>query len=69
MSIAPPPGSPLPGSPLPGSQESRVLEGGLPLRILHRPGPAILAARLAIPGGSGRDPAGARGATSYWPAA
>ena len=39
-----------------------MLEGGLPLRILHRPGPAILAARLAIPGGSGRDPAGQRGA-------
>ncbi len=44
------------------TDDSRILEGGLPLRILHRPGPAILAARLAIPGGSGRDPAGARGA-------
>jgi len=57
MSIAPPP-----ASRPPGSEDSRVLDGGLPLRILHRPGPAILAARLAIPGGSGRDPAGARGA-------
>jgi zinc protease len=44
------------------AEDSRSLDGGLPLRILHRPGPAILAARLAIPGGSGRDPAGARGA-------
>ena len=43
-------------------EDNRSLEGGLPLRILHRPGPAILAARLAIPGGSGRDPAGGRGA-------
>ena len=57
MSIAPPP-----GSPLPTNGTCRVLEGGLPLRILHRPGPAILAARLAVMGGSGRDPAGARGA-------
>ncbi|KEF43440.1 MAG: peptidase M16 [Cyanobium sp. CACIAM 14] len=36
--------------------------GGLPLWTLHRPGPAILAARLVIPGGSGRDPVGQRGA-------
>jgi predicted Zn-dependent peptidase len=42
--------------------ESRVLDGGLPLRILQRPGPAILSARLTIPGGSGQDPAGQRGA-------
>ena len=67
MSIAPspgnqPPGRPTPGSPPTGGEDSRTLEGGLPLRILHRPGPAILAARLAIPGGSGHDPAGARGA-------
>ena len=52
MSLAPP------ATP----EDNRSLEGGLPLRILHRPGPAILAARLAIPGGSGRDPAGGRGA-------
>jgi predicted Zn-dependent peptidase len=57
MSTAPPPGSP-PHS----NEDCRLLEGGLPLRILHRPGPAILAARLAISGGSGRDPVGARGA-------
>jgi predicted Zn-dependent peptidase len=43
-------------------EQSFELAGGLPLWILHRPGPAILAARLAIPGGSGRDPAGQRGA-------
>ena len=43
-------------------EDNRSLDGGLPLRILHRPGPAILAARLAIPGGSGHDPAGCRGA-------
>ncbi|MDM7952086.1 MAG: pitrilysin family protein [Cyanobium sp. CZS 25K] len=49
-------------SPPATTEDTQVLEGGLPLRILHRPGPAILAARLAIPGGSGRDPAGGRGA-------
>ena len=59
MSLAPP------ATP----EDNRSLEGGLPLRILHRPGPAILAARLAIPGGSGRDPAGAGAPTSCWPAA
>ncbi|MEB3256301.1 MAG: pitrilysin family protein [Synechococcaceae cyanobacterium] len=40
---------------------SCVLSGGLPLWVVPRPGPAILAARLIIPGGSGADPAGARG--------
>jgi zinc protease len=38
------------------------LSGGLPLVIHRRPGPAILAARLAIRGGSSLDPAGCRGA-------
>lgn len=38
------------------------LSGGLPLVVLPRSGPDILAARLAIPGGSGADPAGRRGA-------
>lgn len=42
--------------------ETLCLPGGLPLWVLPRPGPAILAARLVIPGGSGRDPVGARGA-------
>ncbi|WP_216902884.1 pitrilysin family protein [Synechococcus sp. CCY 9618] len=42
--------------------DHRRLSGGLPLRVLHRPGPAILAARLAVPGGSGLDPMGQRGA-------
>ncbi len=49
-------------SPPATSEDHHTLNGGLPLWILHRPGPAILAARLAIPGGSGRDPAGRRGA-------
>jgi predicted Zn-dependent peptidase len=38
------------------------LSGGLPLWIAERPGPAIMAARLVIRGGSGADPVGARGA-------
>lgn len=38
------------------------LQGGLPLWIEPRPGPAILAARMIIPGGSGADPQGSRGA-------
>lgn len=38
------------------------LSGGLPLTLLHRPGPAILSARLVIPGGSALDPQGCRGA-------
>ena len=36
--------------------------GGLPVVVLQRPGPAILAARLVIRGGSGADPAGQCGA-------
>lgn len=38
------------------------LQGGLPLTLLHRPGPAILSARLVIRGGSALDPLGRRGA-------
>jgi predicted Zn-dependent peptidase len=39
-----------------------LLHGGLPLWIEPRPGPAILAARLVIRGGSGADPSDGRGA-------
>ena len=39
-----------------------TLPGGLPLWIEPRSGPAILAARLIIPGGSGGDPRHGRGA-------
>jgi predicted Zn-dependent peptidase len=39
-----------------------TLCGGLPVLVSPRPGPAILAARLVIRGGSGADPAGQRGA-------
>ncbi len=53
MSVAVPP--PTPAAPV-------LLSGGLPLWIAERPGPAILAARLVIRGGSGTDPGGARGA-------
>jgi predicted Zn-dependent peptidase len=38
------------------------LSGGLPLHTIAREGPAILAARLVIPGGSGTDKPGGRGA-------
>lgn len=44
------------------SPVSLVLSGGLPMTLLHRPGPAILSARLVIRGGSGLDPRGRRGA-------
>jgi predicted Zn-dependent peptidase len=44
------------------AKEHRQLAGGLPLLIHSRRGPAILAARLVIRGGSSRDPFGARGA-------
>ncbi|MFN9872745.1 MAG: M16 family metallopeptidase [Cyanobacteriota bacterium] len=44
------------------AKEHRQLAGGLPLLIHSRRGPAILAARLVIRGGSSRDPVGARGA-------
>jgi zinc protease len=53
VSVAPVPATPA--APL-------LLSGGLPLWIAERPGPAILAARLVIRGGSGADPAGSRGA-------
>jgi len=42
--------------------EPLVLPGGLPLWIEPRSGPAILAARLIVPGGSGADPRHGRGA-------
>ena len=42
--------------------EPLVLQGGLPLWIEPRSGPAILAARLIVPGGSGADPRHGRGA-------
>ena len=47
---------------LPVSPASLSLSGGLPVTLLHRPGPAILSARLVIRGGSGMDPSGCRGA-------
>jgi predicted Zn-dependent peptidase len=42
--------------------QQRTLEGGLPLLWQQRPGPAIVACRLWIRGGSSSDPAGQRGA-------
>lgn len=42
--------------------ERLSLEGGLPLVVLHRPGPGVLAARLMIRGGSSADPIQRRGA-------
>jgi zinc protease len=42
--------------------EQRQLPGGCPLWLLHRPGPAILSAKLWLRGGSSADPAGQRGA-------
>ncbi len=47
---------------LPAPATNLTLRGGLPLMLLHRPGPAILSARLVIRGGSGLDPHGRRGA-------
>jgi predicted Zn-dependent peptidase len=44
------------------SWETTRLSGGLPVVLQHRHGPQILAARLAIRGGSSADPAGSRGA-------
>jgi len=41
---------------------AQQLPGGLPLLLLPRSGPLILAARLVIRGGSGADPSGQRGA-------
>ncbi len=42
--------------------EHTALAGGLPLVVLRRPGPRVLAARLIIRGGSGADPQHQRGA-------
>ena len=42
--------------------EQRNLPGGCPLWLLHRPGPAILSAKLWLRGGSSTDPVGQRGA-------
>lgn len=39
-----------------------TLPGGLPLLLANRGGPALLAARLVVPGGSSLDPIGGRGA-------
>ena len=47
---------------LPAPPASLSLSDGLPVMLLHRPGPAILSARLVIRGGSGMDPSGCRGA-------
>jgi len=44
-----------------GVLEQRQLPGGCPLWLLHRPGPAILSAKLWLRGGSSADPAGQRG--------
>jgi predicted Zn-dependent peptidase len=43
-------------------EDGLILSGGLPLRLIHRPGPALLAARLVLRGGSAADPEGQRGA-------
>ncbi len=50
-------------NPLPplATPERFTLEGGCPVWVLQRPGPAILSARLWIRGGSSGDPAGQRG--------
>ncbi|MFM7268509.1 MAG: M16 family metallopeptidase [Cyanobium sp.] len=50
-----------PASALP-PMAPQCLSGGLPLLLLPRSGPQILAARLVIRGGSGADPSGQRGA-------
>ena len=42
--------------------EQTALAGGLPLVVLRRPGPRVLAARLLIRGGSSTDPQHQRGA-------
>ncbi|MFM7087749.1 MAG: M16 family metallopeptidase [Cyanobium sp.] len=52
---------PQPAQPAQPS-EVGVLSGGLPLRMLQRPGPGLLSCRLAIRGGSAADPIGRRGA-------
>ncbi len=52
--------SPTAPPPLP-APEAFSLAGGLPVRLLRRPGPAILSVRLWIRGGSAADPPGQRG--------
>ncbi|MEB3303605.1 MAG: insulinase family protein, partial [Cyanobacteriota bacterium] len=42
--------------------ERTALQGGLPLVLVRRPGPRVLAARLMIRGGSSADPQHQRGA-------
>ena len=42
--------------------EARTLAGGCPLWLIHRPGPAILSAKLWLRGGSSGDRPGERGA-------
>lgn len=44
------------------SPRIETLPGGLPLLLATRSGPALLAARLVVPGGSSLDPSGGRGA-------
>lgn len=44
-----------------GAVERRELAGGCPLWLIHRPGPAILSAKLWLRGGSSADPKGQRG--------
>jgi predicted Zn-dependent peptidase len=47
---------------VPDTSRQQTLAGGLPLVVHPRGGPAILAARLVVRGGSSRDPEGNRGA-------
>jgi len=43
-------------------EDTLTLAGGLPLRLIHRPGPELLSARLVVRGGSAADPPDRRGA-------
>jgi zinc protease len=58
MSTSPP----ITNATLPGGWETTRLSGGLPMVLQRRRGPQILAARLAVRGGSSADPVGRRGA-------
>ncbi|MFN5695845.1 MAG: hypothetical protein ACK486_02275, partial [Cyanobacteriota bacterium] len=63
MTISPSPSAATAAESSPGGdagESNHRLSGGLPLVVLRRPGPAILAARLVIRGGSSRDPANGR---------
>ncbi|MFN5163075.1 MAG: insulinase family protein, partial [Cyanobacteriota bacterium] len=65
MTISPSPSAATAAESSPGGdagESNHRLSGGLPRVVLRRPGPAILAARLVIRGGSSRDPANGRGA-------